>query len=90
MSKLMMRLSLPLVAAIVNLQACSAPTYPGPLERDHQPSIPLDAGAPWALTTEVRGIVISPHAPNSSVDVRGIARGRIVKDPVSGLLFRVP
>lgn len=73
------------------LASCSAPTYPGPIvSPSKQPSVPLDLGAPWALTTEEPGVVISPHAPNALVDVKGIARGRIVRDPTSMMLMRVP
>jgi len=78
---------LPVLILSASLIGCQAPSYPG---KTTQPSVPLDLGAPWALTTEEPGIVVSPHAPNALVDVKGIARGRIVRDPDSNMLMRVP
>ena len=37
-----------------------------------------------------RGLVRSPYPPNALVDVRGIPRGALVRDPASGRPFRKP
>ena len=37
-----------------------------------------------------RGLVQSPYPPNAIVDVRGIPRGALVRDPSTGRPFRKP
>jgi len=37
-----------------------------------------------------QGLVRSPYPPNAVVDVRGIPRGALVRDPASGRPFRKP
>ncbi len=37
-----------------------------------------------------RGLIRSPYPPNAVVDVRGIPRGALVRDPASGRPFRKP
>lgn len=51
---------------------------------------PPRGGYPWAERTGTYGLVISPYPPNRLVDVRGIPRGALVRDPSTGGLFRRP
>ena len=44
---------------------------------------------PWG-TRAGQGLVRSPYRPNGLVDVRGIPRGALVRDPHSGRVFRRP
>ena len=37
-----------------------------------------------------RGLVRSPYPPHATVDVRGIPRGALVRDPATGRPFRKP
>ena len=46
-------------------------------------------GYPYARPAG-RGYVYSPYPPNRIVDVRGIPRGALVRDPSSGGIFRRP
>ena len=47
-------------------------------------------GYPFAQRSGNPGLVVSPYPPNSLVDVRGIPRGALVRDPSSGRIFRRP
>ena len=47
-------------------------------------------GYPFAQRSGTPGLVVSPYPPNSLVDVRGIPRGALVRDPSSGRVFRSP
>ena len=46
-------------------------------------------GYPYARRAG-RGFVYSPYPPNRLVDVRGIPRGALVRDPSTGGIFRRP
>lgn len=46
-------------------------------------------GYPYARPAG-RGYVYSPYPPNRIVDVRGIPRGALVRDPSTGGIFRRP
>ena len=46
-------------------------------------------GYPWARRSGTPGYVYSPYT-NRIVDVRGIPRGALVRDPSSGNIFRRP
>lgn len=46
-------------------------------------------GYPYARRAG-RGLVYSPYPPNRIVDVRGIPRGALVRDPSTGGIFRRP
>ncbi len=48
------------------------------------------SGYPYARRSETPGLVYSPYPPNRLVDVRGIPRGSLVRDPSSGGVFRKP
>jgi len=45
---------------------------------------------PVAERSEKRGFVKNPYAPEHDLDVTGLITGTLVRDPVSGRLFRVP
>ncbi len=47
-------------------------------------------GYPYARRTDRSGFVYSPYPPNRIVDVRGIPRGSLVRDPSTGGIFRKP
>lgn len=47
-------------------------------------------GYPVARWSDTPGLVISPYPPNRLVDVSGIPRGALVRDPASGGIFRRP
>lgn len=47
-------------------------------------------GYPFARRSGTPGLVVSPYPPHSLVDVRGIPRGALVRDPSSGGVFRRP
>lgn len=47
-------------------------------------------GYPFAQRSGTPGLVVSPYPPHSLVDVRGIPRGALVRDPSSGAVFRRP
>ncbi|MDQ6654894.1 MAG: hypothetical protein M3Y80_03660 [Verrucomicrobiota bacterium] len=47
-------------------------------------------GYPYARRSGTPGFVYSPYPPNRIVDVRGIPRGSLVRDPSSGGVFRKP
>jgi hypothetical protein len=49
-----------------------------------------EGGYPWARWSGTPGLVISPYPPNRLVDVRGIPRGALVRDPSTGGIFRRP
>lgn len=52
---------------------------------------PMPAGGyPWADRSGTPGVVISPYPPHRLVDVHGIPRGALVRDPSSGGIFRRP
>jgi hypothetical protein len=51
---------------------------------------PPEGGYPWARRSGDYGFVYSPYAPHRLVDVRGIPRGELVRDPASGGIFRNP
>ena len=51
---------------------------------------PPQGGYPIARWSGTPGLVISPYPPNRLVDVRGIPRGALVRDPASGGVFRKP
>ena len=46
-------------------------------------------GYPYARRAG-RGFVYSPYPPNRLVDVRGVPRGSLVRDPSTGGIFRKP
>ena len=47
-------------------------------------------GYPYARRTDRSGFVYSPYPPNRIVDVRGIPRGALVRDPSTNGIFRRP
>ncbi|HEY2800227.1 MAG TPA: glycine zipper domain-containing protein [Chthoniobacterales bacterium] len=47
-------------------------------------------GYPYGRPTETPGYVYSPYGNHSVIDVRGIPRGALVKDPSTGGVFRKP
>ena len=49
-----------------------------------------EGGYPFARWSGTPGLVISPYPPHRLVDVRGIPRGALVRDPSSGGIFRRP
>jgi hypothetical protein len=49
-----------------------------------------EGGYPVARWSGTPGLVISPFPPNRLVDVTGIPRGALVRDPASGGIFRKP
>jgi hypothetical protein len=49
-----------------------------------------EGGYPVARWSDTPGLVVSPYPPNRLVDVRGIPRGALVRDPASGGIFRKP
>ena len=49
-----------------------------------------DGGYPFARWSGTPGLVISPYPPNRLVDVSGIPRGALVRDPSTGGIFRKP
>lgn len=51
---------------------------------------PPGRGYPFAAPTATFGFVRSPYPPHRIVDVRGIPRGELVRDPSSGGIFRNP
>jgi hypothetical protein len=51
---------------------------------------PPAGGYPYARWSGTPGLVISPFPPHRLVDVRGIPRGALVRDPSSGGIFRRP
>src|SRR3954467_6817977 len=51
---------------------------------------PPPGGYPFARRTGSYGFVRSPYPPYRIVDVRGIPRGELVRDPASGGVFRNP
>ena len=51
---------------------------------------PPPGGYPWARRSGDYGFVYSPYPPHRLVDVRGIPRGELVRDPASGGVFRNP
>jgi hypothetical protein len=51
---------------------------------------PPEGGYPLARWSGTPGLVISPYPPHRLVDVRGIPRGALVRDPSTGGIFRKP
>ncbi|MGI8480928.1 MAG: glycine zipper domain-containing protein [Chthoniobacterales bacterium] len=49
-----------------------------------------EGGYRVARWSETPGFVRSPCPPNALIDVRGIPRGSLVRDPSSGCIFRRP
>jgi len=49
-----------------------------------------EGGYPIARWSGTPGLVVSPYSPHRLVDVRGIPRGALVRDPSSGGIFRKP
>jgi hypothetical protein len=47
-------------------------------------------GYPYAQRTETAGYVYSPYPPHNVIDVRGVPRGALVRDPSTGGIFRKP
>ena len=45
---------------------------------------------PYGQRTGTRGLLRSPYPPYAIVDVRGVPRGALVRDPASGRPFRRP
>ena len=45
---------------------------------------------PYGQRTDTPGILRSPYAPHRLVDVHGIPRGALVRDPATGRIFRRP
>jgi hypothetical protein len=52
-------------------------------------SAPSDA-VPIGTKTDKPGIVKSPHAPFNEIDVNGLQKGVLAKDPTTQKIFRVP
>jgi hypothetical protein len=52
-------------------------------------SVPSDA-VPVGTKTDKPGIVKSPHAPFNEIDVNGLQKGVLAKDPTTHKIFRVP
>jgi hypothetical protein len=57
-------------------------------ERRNYP--PPRGGYPVGRPSDYYGIVYSPYPPHSRIDVRGIPRGALVRDPSTGGLFINP
>ena len=51
---------------------------------------PPEGGYPLARWSGTPGLVVSPYPPHRLVDVRGIPRGALVRDPSTGGIFRKP
>src|SRR5437016_3572366 len=51
---------------------------------------PPSGGYPYAQWSGTPGLVVSPYPPHRLVDVRGIPRGALVRDPSTGGIFRRP
>ena len=51
---------------------------------------PPEGGYPMARWSGTPGLVVSPYPPHRLVDVRGIPRGALVRDPSTGGIFRRP
>jgi hypothetical protein len=49
-----------------------------------------EGGYPVARWSGTPGLVVSPYSPHRLVDVRGIPRGALVRDPSTGGIFRKP
>lgn len=47
-------------------------------------------GYPYATPSDRRGMVISPYRPHYTIDVRGVPRGALVRDPSCDRLFVNP
>jgi zinc transporter ZupT len=47
-------------------------------------------GYPYAERTATPGYVYSPYGNHSVIDVRGVPRGSLVRDPSTGGVFRKP
>ena len=45
---------------------------------------------PLGRRTETPGLLRSPYPPHNLVDVRGVPRGALVRDPATGRIFRRP
>jgi hypothetical protein len=45
---------------------------------------------PLGRLTETPGLLRSPYPPHALVDVRGVPRGALVRDPATGRIFRRP
>ena len=56
--------------------------------REYGPVPP--GGYPYARWSGTPGLVVSPYRPHRLVDVRGIPRGALVRDPSTGGVFRRP
>ncbi len=51
---------------------------------------PPPGGYPLAQWSGTPGLVVSPYPPHRLVDVRGIPRGALVRDPSTNGIFRKP
>jgi hypothetical protein len=51
---------------------------------------PPEGGYPYARWSGTPGLVISPYPPHRLIDVRGIPRGEMVRDPSTGGIFLRP
>jgi hypothetical protein len=51
---------------------------------------PPEGGYPLARWSNTPGLVVSPYPPHRLVDVSGIPRGALVRDPSTGGIFRRP
>ena len=56
--------------------------------REYGPVPP--GGYPYAQWSGRPGLVVSPYPPHRLVDIRGIPRGALVRDPSTGGVFRRP
>lgn len=45
---------------------------------------------PYAVKTLEEGVALSPYYPHGLLDVSGLPADMVVKDPLTGLLVRVP
>lgn len=45
---------------------------------------------PYGRRTGTAGLLRSPYPPHNLVDVRGVPRGALVRDPATGRIFRRP
>jgi hypothetical protein len=52
-------------------------------------SVPSDS-VPIGTKTDKPGIVKSPHAPFNEIDVNGLQKGVLAKDPTTQKIFRIP
>jgi hypothetical protein len=63
---------------------------PGSGNAAAHPAAPAADSVPVGTKTDKPGIVKSPHAPFNEIDVNGLQKGVLAKDPTTQKIFRVP